>query len=76
MGISADTAAMADLPFASSTLMLTTRNVTPSLDHVLAAGRDFDDALLAQRRTLAHVTTDPVNKRLVDAGPAPAAARR
>ena len=56
--------------------MLTTRNVTPSLDHVLGAGRDFDDALLAQRRALAHATTDPVNKRLVDAGPAPAAACR
>ena len=56
---------MADFNVTSSMeiLMLTTRNVTPSLDHVLAAGRVFDDALLAQRRTRAWVPAMDVIER-------------
>ncbi len=56
---------MADFTFTSSmeNCMLTARNTTPSLDHVLAAGRVFDDALLAPRRTRAWVPAMDVIER-------------
>ena len=43
--------------------MLTTRNITPSLDHILAAGRIFNDALLPQHRTRAWIPAMDVVER-------------
>ena len=43
--------------------MLTSRNITPSLDHVLAAGRALDEAFLSQRRTRAWVPAMDVVER-------------
>ena len=56
---------MADFNFTSSmeNCMLTARNATPSLDHVLAASRVFDDALLAPRRSRAWVPAMDVIER-------------